>query len=259
MQFIDTHAHLYLNHFDDDREEMVKNAFRKNVNKIILPNIDSSTIQSMNELCNNFSSGIFPLIGLHPVSVSDNYENELGIIAGELKTGHYYGIGESGIDLYHDRSHLEEQKKAFIFQIELAIRYNLPLIIHARDSFNEIFEIIDSYKQLLPRGIFHAFTGTFDQAKKIIHEYGFFLGIGGIVTFKNSGLDQVIQEISLGHMVLETDAPFLAPVPFRGKRNESSYIVYIAEKIAQIKNVSINEVAEATTRNAMQLFRLPLS
>ncbi len=257
MQFVDTHAHLYLNDFDDDREEMVRNAFMKNVSKIILPNIDSNTIQSMNELCNNFPSGIFPLIGLHPVSVSDTYENELEIISGELKTHHYYGIGESGIDLYHDKSHLEEQKKAFIFQIELAVRYDLPIIVHARNSFNEIFEILDNYKHLLPRGIFHAFTGTVDQAKRIVHEYGFFLGIGGIVTFKNSGLDQTIREISIGHMVLETDAPFLAPVPYRGKRNESSHIVYIAEKIAQIKNASINDVADTTTRNAMQIFRLP--
>ena len=196
-------------------------------------------------------------MGLHPVSVKKAYEDELKIISGELETGRYYGIGESGIDLFHDRSFLEEQKKAFTYHTELAIKYNLPIIIHARESFGEIFEILDNYKDQPLTGIFHAFTGTVDQAKRIIYEYGFFIGIGGIVTFKNAGLDNVVKEISLEHMVIETDAPFLAPVPYRGKRNESCYIVYIAEKIAQIKKISINDVADITTRNAMQIFALP--
>ena len=257
MQFVDTHAHLYLNHFDNDREETVKKAILKNVNQIILPNIDSSTIQSVKRMSGHFPSNIFPLMGLHPVSVKKAYEDELKIISDELETGHYYAIGESGIDLYHDRSFLEEQKKAFIYQTELAIKFNLPIIIHARESFGEIFEILDNYKDQPLTGIFHAFTGTVDQAKRIIYEYGFFIGIGGIVTFKNAGLDNVVKEISLEHMVIETDAPFLAPVPYRGKRNESCYIVYIAEKIAQIKKISINDVADITTRNAMQIFALP--
>jgi TatD DNase family protein len=257
MQFVDTHAHLYLKHFEDDREETVKNAILRNVSKIVLPNIDSTTIRAMKQLCDNFSSNLFPLMGLHPVSVKNTYKDELEIISRELETGHYYGIGESGIDLYHDSSFLKEQKEAFIFQIELGIKYNLPIIIHARESFAEIFEILDNYKNRLSGGIFHAFTGTVDQAKTIIHEFGFFLGIGGIVTFKNSGLDGIIKEIPLEHMVIETDAPFLAPVPYRGKRNESSYVVYIAEKIAQIKKKSINYVADITTRNAVQIFKLP--
>ncbi|HJX71989.1 MAG TPA: TatD family hydrolase [Bacteroidales bacterium] len=257
MQFVDTHAHLYLNHFDNDREETVKKAILKNVNQIILPNIDSSTIQSVKRMSGHFPSNIFPLMGLHPVSVKKAYEDELKIISDELETGHYYAIGESGIDLYHDRSFLEEQKKAFIYQTELAIKFNLPIIIHARESFGEIFEILDNYKNQALAGIFHAFSGTVDQAKRIIQEYGFFIGIGGIVTFKNAGLDNVVKEISLEHMVIETDAPFLAPVPYRGKRNESCYIVYIAEKIAQIKKISINDVADITTRNAMQIFALP--
>src|SRR4030042_2213657 len=216
MQFIDTHAHLYLNHFNNDREETVKKAILKNVNQIILPNIDSSTIQSVKRMSGHFPSNIFPLMGLHPVSVKKAYEDELKIISDELETGHYYAIGESGIDHFHDRSFLEEQKKAFIYQTELAIKFNLPIIIHARESFGEIFEILDNYKDQPLTGIFHAFTGTVDQAKRIIYEYGFFIGIGGIVTFKNAGLDNVVKEISLEHMVIETDAPFLAPVPYRG-------------------------------------------
>jgi len=254
MQLVDTHAHLYLDHFDGDREEMVKTAIRNNVVKIILPNIDGSTIQPMKQLCGSFPSNIFPLIGLHPTSVKEAYENELAMIAGELKSGNYFGIGETGLDLYRDRSFSEEQKKAFAYQIELAIEYQLPVIIHARESFGEIFEILDHYKNESVKGIFHAFTGSYDQAKKIINEFGFFLGIGGIITFKNSGLDNTITDISLNHIVLETDAPFLAPVPHRGKRNESSYLVYVAEKIAQIKKLSVNEVANITTRNAIQIF-----
>ena len=256
MQFVDTHAHLYMNHFNDDREEMVKNAIQNNVSKIILPNIDSSTIQAMNQMCENFASNIFPLIGLHPTSVKETYENELAIISCELNNGHYFGIGESGIDLFWDRSFLEEQKKAFAYQIELSIEYQIPIIIHAREAFTEIFEILDNYKNESINGIFHAFAGTLDQAKKVINDFGFFLGIGGIVTFKNSGLDNTIDKISPDYIVLETDSPFLAPVPHRGKRNESSYIKYVAEKIAQIKNLPVTEVAEITTRNAIQLFGL---
>lgn len=256
MQFVDTHAHLYMNHFNDDREEMVKNAIQNNVSKIILPNIDSSTIRAMNQLCENFASNIFPLIGLHPTSVKETYEDELAIISGELNSRHYFGIGESGIDLYWDSSFLEEQKKAFAYQIELSIEHQIPIIIHAREAFAEIFEILENYKNESINGIFHAFAGTLDQAKKVINEFGFFLGIGGIVTFKNSGLDKTIDKISPDYIVLETDSPFLAPVPHRGKRNESSYIIYIAEKIAQIKNLPVTEVAEITTRNAIQLFGL---
>jgi TatD DNase family protein len=256
MQFIDTHAHLYLKHFNNDREETVKSAIHKNVDKIVLPNIDSGTVRSMNQLSELFPSNIFPLIGLHPTSVKDTCESELAIVSDELKKRHYYGIGESGIDLYWDRTFLEEQKKAFVFQIELAIEHHLPIIIHARESFGEIFEILDLFINEPVTGVFHAFSGTPYQARKIINEYGFFLGIGGMITFKNSGLDKTVNDISLDNIVLETDSPFLAPVPYRGKRNESGYIVYIAERIAQIKNLNISEVAEITTRNASQLFKL---
>ncbi len=259
MQFVDTHAHLYMKHFNNDREEIIRNAIRKDVDKIILPNIDSGTIRSMNQLCKQFPSNVFSLIGLHPTSVKNTYEDELAIIAGEVKTGHYVGIGETGIDLYWDRSFLEEQKKAFAFQIELSIEYHMPVIIHARESFAEVFSVLDDYKGESLKGIFHAFSGTTDEAERIINEYGFFLGIGGIITFKNSGLDKTVNSISLDHVVLETDSPFLAPVPHRGKRNESSNIVYIAEKVAQIKNLSVNEVAEVTTGNATGLFGLSFS
>lgn len=256
MILVDTHAHLYLGNFDADREKVINDAIARGVEKIVLPNINSKSIEELKKVYEKFPSNLFPLMGLHPTSVKDDFEKELEIVKSELKTTVYYGIGESGIDLYWDKTFFEFQKQAFEFQIQLAIEYQLPIIIHARESFDEIFKIISKYKNRQIRGIFHAFTGTLEQAKKIINEFGFFLGIGGIITFKNSGLDKVVQQISLEHLVLETDAPFLAPVPHRGKRNESGYLVYIVEKIAQIQNCSIDRVAEVTTKNASELFNI---
>lgn len=256
MQLTDTHAHLYLKEFDNDRELVVRNALLNHVSKIILPNIDSSSIGPLKQLHGIFPSVTYPLMGLHPVSVKEDYEDELKTIKLELRNGRYYGIGESGIDLFWDTSFIEQQRKAFAIQIEWAIEFDLPVIIHARESFEEIFRILHNFKHYPLKGIFHAFTGTANQAKKIINDFGFYLGIGGILTFKNAGLDKVISGISLDHVVVETDSPYLAPVPHRGKRNESSNILHIAEKLAQIKNMNLSEVALITTSNAKKIFKI---
>ncbi|MFO7658109.1 MAG: TatD family hydrolase [Bacteroidales bacterium] len=256
MILIDTHAHLYLDNFDADREDVVKNALNAGVEKIVLPNIDSGSVNSIKKVCNSYPGIFLPLMGLHPTSVKEDFENELKNVESELKSCKYFGIGETGIDLYWDKTHVESQVKAFSKQIELALEYRLPIIIHARESFELIFKILDSYKSHSPKGIFHAFTGSESQADKITGDYGFLLGIGGIITFKNSSLQQVVQNIELDNVVLETDSPYLAPVPFRGKRNESAYLVHIAEKIAELKQCSPDAVAAITTSNAKSLFSI---
>ncbi|MBN2611364.1 MAG: TatD family hydrolase [Bacteroidales bacterium] len=256
MKLIDTHAHLYLDNFDADRDTVVKNALNAGIEKIVLPNIDSGSVNDLKKICLSHPGFFLPLMGLHPTSVKDDFINELKIVETELKTQKYYGIGETGIDLYWDKTYTENQVKAFSKQIELALEYKLPIIIHARESFDLIFKVLDNYKSFGLKGIFHAFTGTENHADKITGDYGFLLGIGGIVTFKNAGLQQVLKNVSLQNLVLETDSPFLAPVPFRGKRNESAYLVHIAEKIAEIKQCSIEEVAAVTTHNAETIFDL---
>ena len=195
------------------------------------------------------------MIGLHPTSVNGNYTDELKLVEDHLETGRYVAVGEIGIDLYWDKTFKEQQEKAFRYQIDLAKKYKLPIVIHARDSFDEIFKIMDDVIDENLSGVFHAFTGNEKQAERVV-EWGFKIGIGGIVTFKNSGLDKVVNNIDINHIVLETDSPYLAPVPKRGKRNESAYIVYIAQKIAEIKNIPLDVVAQITTNNAKQLFKL---
>lgn len=255
MEFVDTHAHLYLDQFDEDRNEVIKRAFEKGVKKIILPNIDSGSIESLNRLCSEFQNICLPLIGLHPTSVKENYRDELKLVS-EAFNKTYYGIGEIGIDLYWDKTFLKEQKEVFDIQINLAIENNLPIVVHARESFREIFDILENYKGKALNGVFHAFTGSVEQARHIIDNFNFYLGIGGIVSYKKSGVDEVVKIIGPDHIVLETDSPYLSPVPFRGKRNESSYIYFIAEKIADISNLSLEKIAEITTRNAYNLFRI---
>ncbi len=254
MILTDTHAHLYLDSFDEDRDEMLQRAIHNGVKKIILPNIDASTITKMNSLCHRYPATCFPLMGLHPISVKGNAEQAMSVVRSELETHRYYGVGEIGIDLYHDSTYIQEQQKVFGIQLELAVQHDLPVVIHARNSFDEIFNVLQTFKGKGLRGVFHAFTGTVEQAQYIIEEFHFMLGIGGIVTFRNSGLDNVIEHIGTEHLVLETDSPFLSPVPFRGKRNESSYLLNIAGKVAAVKNLSVEELAEITTRNALQLF-----
>jgi TatD DNase family protein len=253
--YIDTHAHLYLPEFDKDRDTVIETALHRGVQKMFLPNIDSSTIEPMNTLASRFPGVCYPMMGLHPTSVKKNYREELAQVEYELEHGHYAGIGETGIDLYWDKTYFQEQCLAFSRQIELSILFRLPLIIHARESFAEILEILESYKGRGLSGIFHAFTGTVEMAKQVT-AMGFKLGIGGIVTYKNSDLPDVVRETDLSDLVLETDSPYLTPVPFRGKRNESSYIPYIAAAVQQIKNIPLEEVATITSRNVLTLFSI---
>jgi TatD DNase family protein len=208
-------------------------------------------------LCKEFPKSCFPMMGLHPCDVSEeNYKHEIAHVEEELETGKYIAVGEIGLDLHWDKSTLEIQKKAFIHQIELAKKYKLPIAIHVRDSFNEAIEIIEELNDKNLRGVFHCFTGSNEDAERVINLGGFYLGIGGVLTFKNSGLDKTIVAIDLKHLILETDAPYLAPTPNRGKRNESKYIVNIAEKLAEVHQTSIEKVAETTTLNAKKLFGL---
>ncbi len=253
--FIDTHAHLYLPEFDPDRDEVIGAAMQKGVSKILLPNIDSSSIVPMNDLAARYPGVCYPLMGLHPTSVKENYRDELEKVEYELEHGSYIGIGEIGIDLFWDKSHFKEQCLAFSKQLDLSLRHGLPVVIHARESFHEIVEILEGYRNKGLTGIFHAFTGTPEIARQVTG-MGFKLGIGGIVTYKNSTLPDIIHESEPGDLVLETDSPYLSPVPFRGKRNESSYIPYIAEKVKQIKNIPLEEVAQVTTDTVLGLFSL---
>ena len=254
MNLIDTHTHLYLSSFKNDIDKVIERAINNGITKMFLPNIDSATIKSMNKIAADYKDYCFPMIGLHPTSVNKDFEKELRIIENELVSGKYIAVGETGIDLYRDKTYINEQIIAFERQIGFAIEFNLPVVIHARDSFSELFATLKKYTNSSLKGVFHSFTGTVDQAKYIINELNFKLGIGGIVTFKNSGLDKIVKEINLKDIVLETDSPFLAPVPKRGKRNESSYLIFVAEKISQIKNINLTKVAEITTQNAHIIF-----
>lgn len=257
MQFIDTHCHLYSEEFAADRAAVISSLRINNVGKIFLPNIDVYSINNMHTLAESDKNLFYPMMGLHPCSVKADFSEQLHIIEQHLQSGYkYYGIGETGIDLYWDKTYLNEQQQSFIKHIEWAKTYNLPLIIHVRDSFNEVFEIIDRYNDVNLRGIFHCFTGNLQQAKHIISYGGFLLGIGGVVTFKNSNLQHVLQEVPLDKIVLETDAPYLAPVPFRGKRNEPAYIIHIAQKLADIYKVNITAITQLTSQNANKIFNI---
>ncbi len=256
IEYIDTHSHIYLEDFDNDRSEVLERAIKNNVNTIILPAIDSKSYDAMWQ-CYNLNTKLQRMmIGVHPESVNENYTEELIFIENELKHNlkSYVGIGEIGIDLYWDDSFLVEQKIVLQQQLQWSIDYNLPVCIHQRNSLKEIMEILDDFSENL-RGVFHCFTGSIDEAIQIV-ERGFYLGIGGVITFKNSKLPETIKKIGLENLVLETDAPYLTPVPYRGKRNESSYIPIIANKIADILNVNIDIVSAKTTANAKKLFSL---
>ncbi|MCB2219885.1 MAG: TatD family hydrolase [Bacteroidetes bacterium] len=254
MIFTDTHTHLYLDAFNDDRHEVVQRAIDQGIKYMLLPNIDSGSAKDMLNLCFKFPETCFPMMGLHPTSVKDNYRNELDIVAEWFEKKHFVAVGEIGIDLYWDKSFQKQQEEAFRFQIELAMKKNLPIVIHSRESFDEIMAVLTDYKDAGIRGVFHCFTGSLKQANSAI-DLGFYLGIGGVLTFKNSGMDKVIESVDLKHILLETDAPFLAPAPFRGKRNESAYINLIANKISEVKKISKDEVADRTTQNAIDLFK----
>ena len=250
---IDTHAHLYLDAFDQDIDDVIQRSKDNNVQMIFLPNIDSSTTDAMNGLSRAYPGVCFPMIGLHPCSVKENLQEELDHILEELDNQKYYGIGETGIDLYWDLTFKKEQVEAFEFQIDLAKKHNLPVIIHSRDSLNLTIETIEKHQGPDLKGIFHCFNGNIEQAKRI-QDVGFMMGLGGVITFKNAKMDDVLQYIDEDHIVLETDSPYLSPVPFRGKRNESSYIPYVVEKLVQVKSISKEEVEEFTTKNAKRVF-----
>lgn len=254
MHLIDTHTHLFAEQFDKDRNEVVERAIQNGVQQMLLPNINSSTIDAMLALCQQFPSHCAPMMGLHPCDVKENYLEELAIVDQWLSKGGFVAVGEIGIDLYWDRSTLSIQQDAFRKQIALAKKHRLPIAIHVRDSFQEVFDIIDELNDGSLKGVFHCFTGNEEQAQHILSYGGFKLGVGGVVTFKNAGVDKTLSKISLEHLILETDSPYLAPSPHRGKRNESSYVPVIANKLADIYQVDVAEVARITTQNAQALF-----
>lgn len=258
MILVDTHSHIYLPEFDKDRADVIYNSERQKIKHIFLPNIDSSSIESMMALSKEYPDKIYPMMGLHPTSAEDDYENELQIVEEWLGKEKFYAIGEIGLDYYWDTSFKEEQIVAFKAQLDLALKHNLPVVIHVRDAFDDALEIINKPEYDTIKGIFHCFTGNLEQAENVINR-GFKLGIGGIVTFKNAGIDKVVEQIDLKHLVLETDSPYLAPVPKRGKRNESTYLFYVAKKVAELKNIDISEVARVTTQNASEIFKIDLT
>jgi len=255
---IDTHSHIYSEDFDADRHEVILRAQDIGVKQIILPNCDSGTLPQMLALEAAYPGYCHAAIGLHPTSVKEDYKDELALIKSELVRRDYLAIGEIGIDLYWDKTCIAEQTLVFKQQLEWALEYHLPVIIHVRDSFRESMDALMPYKNSGLTGVFHSFTGTLEEAREIIDFGGFKLGINGIVTFKNSGLAGVVEQIDLTHLLLETDSPYLTPAPYRGKRNESSYVSLVCAKLAAIYDVSVQEIDEMTTQNAMQLFtKLP--
>jgi len=255
MIITDTHTHLYSEAFDDDREDMIARAIAKNVKRFFIPAIDSSYTHRMLELQKEYPKNIFLMMGLHPTHVKDNYKKELDHVSKMLEQQQFYAVGEIGIDLYWDKSTLDIQKEAFRQQILLAKQYQLPIVIHCREAFDEVFEVLEEMKDAKLYGIFHCFTGDLEQAQRAV-SLNMKLGIGGVVTFKNGKIDQFLKHIALEHIVLETDSPYLAPKPFRGKRNESAYIVQVLEKLSEIYEVTPEELARITTKNSEQIFKI---
>lgn len=253
--YTDSHTHLYLDAFEKDREEMIQRALHMGVSRMLLPNIDSTTIGPMFSLVEQFPGHCFPMMGLHPTSVKENYQEELGHIEAELERQDIVAIGETGIDLYWDKTFLKQQEEVFATQIRWAMELDLPLVIHARDSFQEIFRVLDTTGGPKLRGVFHSFTGGPEELERAL-SFNFMIGFNGIVTFKNSNLDEVVKLTPINRLLLETDAPFLAPAPNRGRRNESSYLPEIAKKVSEIHNLTKEEVARTTSSNAELLFRL---
>lgn len=251
--FIDTHTHLYSEEFNEDRFTCIKEAISNGVSRFYMPNVDSESIDGMLALEAQFPEHCFPMMGLHPCSVNGNYEKELEIVKTWLDKRRFKAIGEIGIDLYWDKTFIKEQELAFKQQIDWALEFNYPIVIHCRNAFDEIYAILSNYASL-PKGVFHCFSGNLYQAKQILSLGNFKLGIGGVVTFKNSGLDKIVEQLDINDLVLETDAPYLAPVPHRGKRNESNYLPLVAQKLALLKNITVEEIAQITSNNALKLF-----
>lgn len=254
MTLIDTHAHLFLEEFNADLESASARAAQEGVEKILMPNLDSSSIEAM-LATEQKNASCLPMIGIHPCYVKENFEEELSLIESRISTHKFYAVGEAGLDLYWDRTFWKEQQEAFRFQVQLAKKHKLPLSIHCREAVEEAIEIVSNEHDSDLKGVFHCFSGNGEQARRII-EMNFCLGIGGVLTFKNSGLDKALAGVSLDALVLETDAPYLAPAPHRGKRNEPAYLILIAQRLADIYKIPVSEVADITTQNAKRLFAL---
>jgi TatD DNase family protein len=255
MTLADTHAHIYLAEFDSDRSLMLKRAKMDGIRKIILPAVDSSTHDAMLKAEHENSASCYSMMGVHPCSVKINYTEELKIARNYLEERSFAAIGEIGLDFYWDITYSEQQYRAFHEQIEWALHFDIPIAIHSRNSIDECIQVVSEHQKGNLKGVFHCFSGSDKQAQQII-DLGFYLGIGGVLTFKNSGLDKAIENISLDHIVLETDSPYLSPAPFRGKRNECGYIKYVAQKLSEIKNTTPQQIADITTANAEKLFNL---
>jgi TatD DNase family protein len=252
----DTHCHLYVREFDSDRSAMIERGQKAGVTKFFLPAIDQGTHEAMLQMEIDYPDICFAMIGLHPCSVNERFEEEISIIRDLLKRRSFAGIGEAGLDFYWDKTYVEQQYQALKLQTELALEYDLPLILHTRDATQETIDFLATYKGRGLTGIFHCFGGTVEEAMQII-DLGFHLGIGGVLTYKNAQLDKMLEKIDLQHLVLETDAPYLTPVPYRGKRNESAYLITIAEKLANVKGCTTAEIDLITTQNAERIFRKP--
>ncbi len=253
MFWIDTHTHLFLEEFDADRTEVVQRAISAGVDVMIMPNVDVSTVDSLLKTASSFPNNCLPMMGLHPTSVKEDYKEQLEEIEELLRTKKFIAVGETGIDLYWDKSFFKQQVESFKMQIELALELSLPIVVHSRESLQEIFDVLEPYEGRGLTGVFHCFPGNIQQAEKVL-DMGFVLGIGGVVTFKNSMMGKVVKHVGLEHLVLETDSPYLAPVPHRGKRNQSAYIPLVGQKVAEIAGQSVAKVAEVTTNNARQVF-----
>ena len=253
MFLSDTHTHQYIPEMREQIGALMHRALENRVQKLYLPNIDSDSVKDVFSLTDLYPNNCFPMMGLHPCSVKENYQEELEFISKYIDEPRVVGIGEIGMDLYWDKTFVDQQKDAFRIQINWAKQRKMPIIIHCREAFDEIYEILVEEKDELLRGIFHCFSGTEEQARKIV-DLGFYLGIGGVLTYKNSGLADAIKNIDLQHIVLETDSPYLTPVPHRGKPNESSYLIHVANKLAEVMNCTLEQVANTTSENAIKIF-----
>jgi TatD DNase family protein len=253
MIFTDTHTHIYYEQDLEKQAELMERCLENNVRRLFLPNVDVASIAMIDQIQQKYPENCFAMAGLHPCDVKDDYKEQLDIIYKSIAPRKIYAIGEIGIDLYWDKTTLALQQDAFVTQIQWAKQLNFPIVIHCREAFNEVFEVLESERDEKLRGIFHCFTGNETQAKQAV-DLNFYLGIGGVVTYKKAGLDAVLANIPLQNLVLETDSPYLAPVPFRGKPNESSYLIYVAQKLADIYNLPIEEIAQVTTENSKAIF-----
>lgn len=256
MLLIDTHTHLFTDAFNEDRNDVVGRAIANGVEKMLLPNIDIESIEPMFQLCNQFPDNCYPMLGIHPCAVDTSWKEVLGIVEQKLFSSNVIAVGEIGMDLYWDKTFRNEQVQVFRIQIEWAKQLGLPVVLHVRNAFEDVFKLIDELNDERLTGVFHCFSGSLEQAKKIQQYGGFKLGIGGVLTYPKSKLELVLREIPIEMIVLETDSPYLTPTPHRGERNESAYLLYVAEKLASIKKVSLDHIAAMTTLNAKQLFNL---